>query len=138
MSIRCASRNFGVPRGTIQDRLHGRVPEKPGKMGPSTILTQEKEQAIVDWLISLAKVGFARKKSDLLKTVEKIIKDDKRNTPFKDGGPGNQWYSSFLTTYPILVQRTAESINMGRAVITEEYIRSWFTELRSFCQRKIV
>ncbi|EFA01476.1 hypothetical protein TcasGA2_TC007025 [Tribolium castaneum] len=34
LGIREASRKYGVPRGTIQDRLHGRVKEGPRKMGP--------------------------------------------------------------------------------------------------------
>ena len=38
MPIRQASRNYGVPRDTIVDRLHLRVPEGPRKMGPDSVL----------------------------------------------------------------------------------------------------
>lgn len=31
---------YEVPRGTIQDRLHGRVKEAPCKIGPGTIQTK--------------------------------------------------------------------------------------------------
>lgn len=39
MKIKEASRFYGVPPGTIQDRLHLRVPEGPRKMGPDYILS---------------------------------------------------------------------------------------------------
>lgn len=47
---------------------------------------------ICRWLIDLAKCGFPRKKSDLLCTVQKIVKADGRERPFKDGLPGKGWY----------------------------------------------
>lgn len=46
MGIRAASKKYGVPRGTIQDRLHGRVKEAPRKMGPNTILSLTEENAL--------------------------------------------------------------------------------------------
>jgi hypothetical protein len=62
MGIRGASRKYGVPRGTIQDRLHGRVKEAPRRMGPATVLTQDKETHLENWLTELAKCGFPQKK----------------------------------------------------------------------------
>ena len=38
LGIRATSRKLNVPRGTIQDRLHGRLAEVPRRTGPSTIL----------------------------------------------------------------------------------------------------
>lgn len=40
MKIREASRVFSVPRGTLQDRIHLRVPELPRKMGPDSELIE--------------------------------------------------------------------------------------------------
>lgn len=45
MKIREASLVFGVPRGTLQDRLHLKVPEIPGTMGPDSVLTKKEETA---------------------------------------------------------------------------------------------
>ncbi|KAG8199511.1 hypothetical protein JTE90_009358 [Oedothorax gibbosus] len=42
-TIRAASRKFGVPRGTLQDRIHGRVSEGPRKMGSDAVLTVAEE-----------------------------------------------------------------------------------------------
>lgn len=41
-SQRAASRQYGVPRGTLQDKLAGRLPEVR-KMDPGTVLTVAEE-----------------------------------------------------------------------------------------------
>lgn len=49
MKIRAASKKYGVPRTTLQDRVHNRVLEGPRRMGPDSILSQEEEEAISIW-----------------------------------------------------------------------------------------
>ncbi|KAJ8961313.1 hypothetical protein NQ314_005962, partial [Rhamnusium bicolor] len=85
----------GVPRGTLQDRLHSRVPEGPRKMGPDSVLSKEEEITIANWCINLAKY-------------------DKRPNPFVNNRPGKKWYTSFLKRNPALSHRTPESISKGR------------------------
>lgn len=100
LGIREASRTYGVPCGTIQDRLHGRVKEGPRKMGPNTIFIKVEESELEKWLINLAKCGITRKKNDLLTTAQKIITDEKRKTHFKENRPGEKWYLGFLRRHP--------------------------------------
>ncbi|KAG8186030.1 hypothetical protein JTE90_004450 [Oedothorax gibbosus] len=90
-TIRAASRKIGVPRGTLQDRIHGRVSE-----------------------------------------VQKIILDDGRKNPFKNGRPGKKWYASFLRRNPGLEHRVSQGVSKGRAIVTEEVIKKWFKELEDF------
>lgn len=132
MKIREACRTYGIPRGTLQDRIHGRVPEGPRKMGPETVLTNDEEKAIVEWCANLAKCGFPLKVDDLLNTVKNIVSDDGRNTPFKNGRPGKKWYQLFLKRNPTLTHRTPEGISKGRAVVTEEFIKNWFANLKTY------
>lgn len=134
MKIREASRVFGVPRGTLQDRLHLRVPEVPRKMGPNSVLTKEEETALKDWCIALAKCGFPLKCEDLLNTVHNIISEENRPNPFVNNRPGKKWYQSFLKRNPELSERTPENISKGRAAVTEEGIRKWFAELLQHLQ----
>lgn len=75
--IRETCREFGVPRATVQDRIKGRISEKPRQMGPDPILTHTNEKKIVDWIIELSKCGFPVKKQELLSTVQKIIQEKK-------------------------------------------------------------
>lgn len=128
-AVRNASRTYGVPRSTIQDRLLGKFPGKQGKTGPQPILTVEGEKKIADWIVNMAKRGFPIKKIDLIETVEKIIKDSDKKNKFKGGRPGERWYQNFLKRHPIISLREAEGINKARAVVTEESIRRWFFNL---------
>lgn len=134
LGIREASRRYGVPRGTIQDRLHGRVKEGPRKMGPATVLSAEEENEVVQWLVEVAKCGFPQKKNDLLNTVEKIVKEKKIQTPFKNNRPGQKWYQGFLKRHKDLSLREAEGLTKARSIITEEYIRKWFRDLIQFLE----
>ncbi|KAF2893026.1 hypothetical protein ILUMI_13150 [Ignelater luminosus] len=136
MKIREASKKYAVPRSTLQDRLHGRVPEKPRRMGPDTILSTEEEKKLVDWIISMRKCGFSIKKDDLLDTVHAIIKGDGRKNPFKNGRPGNKWYHLFLKRNPLLPHRSREGISRRRTVITKESIEKWFVTLQEYLKQQ--
>ncbi|KAG8180855.1 hypothetical protein JTE90_023007 [Oedothorax gibbosus] len=137
-TIRAASRKFGVPRGTLQDRIHGRVSEGPRKMGPDAVLTLAEEKKLVQWIKDLVKCGFPRKVEDLLNTVQKIILDDGRKNPFKNGRPGKKWYASFLKRNPGLEHRVSQGVSKGRAIVTEEAIKKWFKELEDFLKNMTI
>ncbi|XP_030748956.1 uncharacterized protein LOC115877032 [Sitophilus oryzae] len=132
MSVRTASREFRIPKTTLQDHKSGKIPQIQGKTGPPPLLTTEGEEKIANWLVSLAKCGFPLKKTDLLDTVETVLKNTGRENLFKDGRPGQKWYLSFLKRHPVIATREAESINKARAVITEEGIRLWFADLKNY------
>lgn len=142
LSVRKASNIYGVPKTTIHDRLSGRISDKPRRMGPTPVLstcwTQAEEKALVEWCINLAKCGFPRKMDDILNTVQKIIlsksEDDRKKIPFVNGRPGKKWYSAFFRRNPQLVHRNPENLSKGRAVLTEESIRKWFTCLREYLE----
>nr|XP_023029868.1 uncharacterized protein LOC111517823 [Leptinotarsa decemlineata] len=131
LGIREASRKYGVPRGTIQDRLHGRVKEGPRKMGPSKVLTGKEEDELLTWLLELEKCGFPQRKQDLLNVVEEIVSKDERKNPFKNNKPEETWYQSFLKRHKNIALRKAEGLSKSRAIITEESIRKWFREFTS-------
>ena len=98
--IRKTCKTYGVPRATLQDRLKGRIVEKPRQMGPDPYLGLENEKKIVGWIINIAKCGFPIKKQELLSTIQKIVVDKKLVTPFKEGKPGQKWFSAFLRRHP--------------------------------------
>lgn len=54
-SQRFVCQKFGIPRGTLQNKLAGRHENKPGH---PTILTQVEEEAIVAHVIKLGDWGF--------------------------------------------------------------------------------
>lgn len=128
MAVRKASREYNIPRGTLQDRLHGRVPEDVRRKGPRPVLTKVEKEAVANWCRNLVKSGFPLKKEDLLNTIARIIKDDNRETQFKDSRPGVKWFNFFMNRQN-LTARFPESISKGRAVITEKLIRGLFSGL---------
>lgn len=139
VSVRKASRIYGVPKTTLHDRLSGRIAEKPRKMGPPPVLNEAEEKAIVEWCVNLAKSGFPRKMDDVLNTVQKIIlskvtetNNANKKIPFVNGRPGKKWYSAFFRRNPELVHRSAENLSKGRAVLTVETIKKWFDDLKQY------
>lgn len=136
ISILGASKKYGVPRATLQDKLSGRAPEGPRKMGPPTILTTAEEEHLKKWCLDLAKCGFPIKIDELLNTVQKNLNEDKRVTPFKDSRPGRKWFNAFLRRHPDLSIRESEGITKGRAIVTEETIRKWFSDLKTFLEEQ--
>lgn len=111
MAMRKASKTYGVPRGTLQDRLHLRVSEGPRKMGPDTVLTKDEESQIAQWCIDLAKCGFPLKPEDLLNTVQCIMEDDNRPNSFTDNRPGKKWLKSFFRRQSNLSLRAPEDLS---------------------------
>ncbi|KAJ8911938.1 hypothetical protein NQ315_016280 [Exocentrus adspersus] len=107
--LREICRQYGVPKSTVQDRIKGKVADACIAMGPSPVLTLGIEKRIVAWIGDLAKCGFPIKKQELFATVQKIVKSENMETPFKNGRPEKY-----------------------RAQVTEEYIRAWFKDLESF------
>lgn len=108
MKIREASRVFSVPRGTLQDHLHLRVPEAPRKMGADLVLTKDEETALKDWCIALAECGFPLNVM-ILYTVHNIISQENRPNPFVNNRPGKK-LNSFLKRNPEL--RESKSLSM--------------------------
>ncbi|KAJ8966887.1 hypothetical protein NQ314_003251, partial [Rhamnusium bicolor] len=83
-------------------------------------------------IVEIAKCRFPIKKEELLSTVQKIMKDKRIKTHFKDDTPGQKWYLGFLRRHPEIRARTAETINKARATVTEEHNRNWFREFKSY------
>jgi hypothetical protein len=66
-----AARNHLVPVTTLKDRIKG---IHGGKVGAKRILKDEEELALVEWIVSWAKMGQPLEKSQVLKTAGKIVK----------------------------------------------------------------
>lgn len=130
-SIRQAERSYHVPHSTLINKLKGKTPTKR-KMGPSTVLTDDEENILVRWILACAKKGFPLNKKLLCETVHDIIKSDGRPNPFKDGLPGIKWFHAFLKRHSEISQRHAESINTARAAVTENSIRQWHEDIRTY------
>ncbi|KAJ3641308.1 hypothetical protein Zmor_027820 [Zophobas morio] len=101
MAIATAAKAFSVPRTTLLDKISGRSSLET-KMGPKTVLPQHEENILEDCIMSLSDMHYPIKKDELLDSVQHIIQQTKRETPFVNGRPGKKWFSSFLKRHPII------------------------------------
>lgn len=132
MTISKASRQFGVPRGTIHDRLSGRVKEGPRKMGRSSYLTPTEESRLVKWIIDCCSCGLPVTKQELTNKVAEIVTAEQRSTPFKENKPGKSWLKGFFKRNKNLSFRQPELLSKSRAIVTKEGIKKWFDELADY------
>ena len=127
-TIRQAAAHCGVPYSILQNRLcFGRVPRR----GPPTLLSKSHEDSLADWVLKEAHRGFPINRKQLCDESAKLFPEQ-----FKNGRPGRRWVDLFLKRHPAIAQRVAESINGGRACVTEPKIRSWFGYLREYLEEQ--
>lgn len=131
MACLAASKAFGVPRATLQDKLKGRTPIGK-KSGPETVLTKEEETILVNWLLHIGKCGFPGTKEQLLDSVKILVKNLERPNSFTDGRPGRRWYEGFMKRHPELSKRIPQNLTSSRANLTENRIRQWFDEVGTY------
>nr|CAH7760633.1 unnamed protein product [Callosobruchus chinensis] len=83
------------------------------KMGPTTVLSKEKEKELVIWILNKAKSGFPLFGEDVKDTIQNVLKQCTRPNPFKDDRPGIKWLALFLSHHPEVVKRNAEACAEG-------------------------
>ncbi|KAJ3615977.1 hypothetical protein MTP99_005568 [Tenebrio molitor] len=125
-----ASKQFGIPRTTLRDKVSAKTSENIERVGKKCTLGKEIENKLVEWIVTNAANGFPVNKDGLMYSVQKIVERSHIQTPFTKNKPGRKWFDSFLRRNPIVRQKHAEYINKARASISEEKIRTWFSEVR--------
>ncbi|CAK1588567.1 unnamed protein product [Parnassius mnemosyne] len=73
MSKKLAAKTFQVPRSTIQFSL--KIPGHGSKPGPPTILNNEEEEALVNWIKIISRKGFRKRKEELIKILLRTEKN---------------------------------------------------------------
>lgn len=73
LTIIAAGRIFSLPRSTLKDRLNGKHPEGPVRMGADTVLAVAEERKLIECLTDLVKCVFPRKVVNLLNTLQRML-----------------------------------------------------------------
>ena len=71
MSLNGASKAFGIPYAPLGGKVRSRRPMQPA---PKTVLSEDEEKTLVQWLMELSHRGFGRTK-DNIKDIVKTIPD---------------------------------------------------------------
>ena len=99
ISARKASIEYGIPKGTVINKLH-KGENTIGKPGSETVLTSEEENIFAKWILDMAKVGYPMHPEDVKDKVEDIVTKMERPNPFTDNRPGDKWMTLFLNRHP--------------------------------------
>lgn len=82
-----ACKAYGIPQSTIRYRMSEKWSSKVRK-GPPTVLTEDEERKLKQYLIAMGKKGFPVVKELLLHKVKSFLDSNLRKTPFKNNVPG--------------------------------------------------
>ncbi|KAF6208317.1 hypothetical protein GE061_016771 [Apolygus lucorum] len=77
LSIYKAAKIYGIPKGTLFNKVRGKVP-MTRKMGPPTVLSQTEEENVMNWILNMAKLGFPMHGEDVKDTIQKTEGDTNR------------------------------------------------------------
>lgn len=135
VSVAAAAKNNNVPRSTLINQLSGKSPSER-RMGPESILSKIEEGLLVKWLFSMARAGFPVTQTQLMDSVQKLIKELKRGNPFKDGRPGRKWFIGFCKRNPQVSNRMAQNLTKSRASVSEVGLKNWFTEIYDYLKEE--
>lgn len=92
------------------------------KTGLNTVLSTEEEILLVRWMLHVGKIGFPVTKTQLLDSVEILVKKLKQANKFTNGRLGRHWYEDFLRRHPEINLRTSQNLTHNRAAISEQKI----------------
>ena len=124
--LREASRMHNMPVETLR-RVTGSV-AMGCKPGPATILSDEEEDLLCEYIIDM---GYGLTREDVQRLGCKIAEKTGRKHPFKDGKAGRGWFDGFKAHHPKLSFRTPQSLSFARAVSANEHVVSDF-----FCKTR--
>lgn len=99
MNVYRASLEFNVTRSSLQNLLDGKADINVRTFGPKPFLDQY-EELLVKWIEVMSEKVFPIVSSDLLSSVEKIVKEMKLDTKFPNGKPGEKWLKLFMNRHP--------------------------------------
>jgi len=107
LNVLQASKMYKVPRSTLRNKLSEKSPDSVHQVGPKAVLGEETEAKLVNWILTVAKMGYPINKLMLLDTVEKIVTPAKESlrTLFIDGRPGRKWFEGFMRRYSEISQK---------------------------------
>ena len=132
-TIRSVSITYGIPKTTLLYKHKGKLPI--GKnMGPPPVLSEDEEKKLVEWMIHVSDRGFPITKTQLINSVELLIKQLKKVTPFKDGRPGRHWYEGFVRRHPEISERFRRNggTSSSSSSTEEDCAREWYAKIEQY------
>ena len=81
----------------------------------------------------LQELGFGLTRDTVTKVISDFLKVSGRESPFRGGLPGPDWWEGFMKQWPKLSERKPQHLSSARAACANpDTIQSWFTRVESF------
>ena len=123
--LRETSRFYNVPVETLRRRVNGSV-GLGCKPGLATILNDEQEDLLCEYIIKIADMGYGLTKEDVQCLAFSIVEKIGCKHPFTDGKAGRGWFNGFKSRHPQLTFCTPQSLSYSRAVAANEFVIAHF------------
>lgn len=126
LSIRQASKQFGVAYGTIFNKKNGL---HTSKSGGQTMLSEAVERDLTETIQIAGEWGFPLTKQNIQLLAREYM--DSNNIPRNNpGSPGRDWCYGFMDrNKDVLSLRQSQNIKRNRAKVSPETINSYFDNL---------
>ena len=112
MTIRQASKLYGIPTTSIRDHLYGRTTSR--QKGIKPVLTPHEENKIVDYIFKMQDRGHPLTAAELRLKV--AIATQTRSIPWSARGvPGKGWLRRFRSRHPEISSRRSHGLEVARA-----------------------
>ncbi len=105
---------------------------EPGaKPGFPAGLQEQEEVALVEYIKYLCAQAFPPRRKDVRLIIQEIIARTGRPCQFKEGGPSDKWFRSFLSRHPELSEKVPQPRDKARSRMGNEYVINTFMKLYS-------
>lgn len=115
--LREAARLYNVPVETLRRHAIGECGSRPG---PPTVLTEEEEDKLAEYLIQMSDMGFGLNRETVMEMAYKIVEKLGRNHPFKHERAGRAWFEGFQRRHPNLTLRKPQPLSYCRAASSNQ------------------
>ena len=120
------ARKYNVPRRTLTDRMKGRV-QHGRKPGPSTALSKAEEDALVAYLVHMAKQGFPLTPKMTTAYAWAIAIRSGNADRFPKSGPSRNWFTRFRKRHQELRLRKMDNLERTTAeCLSPEVVGNYF------------
>jgi len=117
--------------------LHTQLPvASSASPGATPIMQYEEEKAFADYLVACSDRNLPVSKTLANNKARQIL--ERRGAKFttKSGLPSKEWWYGFIKRFPQVGIRKKQDIHRGRAVLTQESVDAFFTDLHTLKVRK--
>ena len=131
-SLRQAAKWFGIPLGTLSNKVNHKHMKPAGRQ---QVFTEEEELTFAQHLSTVADWGFPWDRSDLAYMVKAYLdRLGRKVTCFADNYPGIDWIKSFLKRKrEHLVYKKCQNLKPEKAKITPEVVTDFFWSVWGNC-----